>query len=261
MKWISTYGRPGGLVLLLAAAAVTLAVFGGSRLFARRQPREAHRPPQQRPGRSNGDDRRAHSTATPANDSSTGLLDQWAACERRNGDSNQADPTVEHQVIYIPVQMGALANWNPDDATAPCGRYLAAARSAVAGGQPATHLGAGGSTAPGWGRQRPVRAVRQLHARPRVPNLPLPLREDRTGREREHQLQRHRHRPEQPGVPERERQPDLRQADRRTRLVDQQLGPPRKRRRLPRRHEPQQSPAPTPTGRGPLRLTSPRPAS
>jgi hypothetical protein len=44
------------------------------------------------------------------------------------------------------------------------------------------------------------------------------------------------------GLPERERQPDLRHADRRPRLLDQQLGTPRKRRRLPRRHEPQQPP-------------------
>ena len=65
---------------------------------------------------------------------------------------------------------------------------------------------------------------------------------------REHQLQRHRNRPQQPSLPERARQPDVRHADRRTGLVDQQLGTSRKRRRLPGRNEPQQ---PAPDGGAP----------
>jgi len=74
------------------------------------------------------------SAATPAQNDSTGLA-RWAACERSHGDPDQADPTVAHQVIYIAIQMGALPGWNPQDASAPCGQYLAAAQRAVAGGQ------------------------------------------------------------------------------------------------------------------------------
>ncbi len=150
MNWISTYRRPGGLALLLAAAAVALAVFGGSG-FSHAAGLAKHTGRANSTQRSHANHGRANSTATPASDSSSGLLAQWAACERGNGDSDQADPTVEHQVIYIQVHMEALSNWNPDDATAACGQYLAAARTAVAGGQPATHLGASGSPAPGWG--------------------------------------------------------------------------------------------------------------
>ncbi len=140
MKWITTYRRSGGLALLIAAAAVALAAFGGTgSSHAAGLAKHTRRGDRARSSKANN--KRANSTATQANDSATGLLDDWAACERDNGDSNQVDPTVQHQVIYIPVQMGALANWNPDDATAPCGEYLAAARSAVAGGQPVSGWG------------------------------------------------------------------------------------------------------------------------
>lgn len=76
------------------------------------------------------------SAATLPQDNSTRLLNEWAACERSHGDSNQADPTVDHAVIYIAVQMGALPGWDPNNAAAGCGEYLTAARRAVAGGQP-----------------------------------------------------------------------------------------------------------------------------
>ncbi len=135
MKWISTCRRTGGLALLLAAAAVTLAALGGAG-SSHAASLAKHTGRRNSARRSNANHERAHSTGTPANDSSTGPLEQWAVCERGSGDSTQADPTVEHQVIYIAVQMGMLGNWNPDDATAACGGYLAAARSAVAGGPP-----------------------------------------------------------------------------------------------------------------------------
>jgi hypothetical protein len=151
-KLITTYRRSGGVAVFVAAAAVALAAFSGTGsshaagLGKRSGARSGN---SARSSKSNGGGAQfANSRAT---DGSTGLLDEWAACERGHGDSNQADPTVEHQVIYIAVQMGALAGWDPNDATAACGQYLAAARRAVAGGQPATHLGAGGSPVPGWG--------------------------------------------------------------------------------------------------------------
>lgn len=73
--------------------------------------------------------------------SSTPQLQQWAACERSHGDPNQADPTVLHQAIYIAVQPGALANWDPAADTGPCGGDLAAAERAAAGGQPVSGWG------------------------------------------------------------------------------------------------------------------------
>lgn len=108
------------------------------------------------PGRTSATSSGARSaTARPATaraaDDSTALLDGWAACERSHGDSNQTDPTVDHAVIYIAVPTGALQNWDPNNASAPCGEYLAAARNAVAGGRPAMHVGARGASAPGWG--------------------------------------------------------------------------------------------------------------
>jgi hypothetical protein len=147
---ITTDRRPGGLVVFVAAATVAAAAFSATgSSHAANLGKRSSSPSTHRGSAIHAT--RASYRAGLATDNSTRLLDQWAACERSNGDPNQADPTVEHQVIYIAAQTGALANWDPNDATATCGQYLAAARNAVAGGQPATHLGAGGSLAPGWG--------------------------------------------------------------------------------------------------------------
>jgi hypothetical protein len=85
-------------------------------------------------GKRSGDGNRSRAgAALRAKDGSTALLDTWAACERAHGDAGQADPTVEHQVIYIAVRMGALPGGESNDA---CSGYLATAQRAVAGGQP-----------------------------------------------------------------------------------------------------------------------------
>ncbi len=150
MKSITRYRRTGGLAVLVAAAAVALAGFSAAGpSHAASLAKRGHSGNRHRGSATHTS--RAGSRTKLATASSAGLLDQWAACERANGDPNQADPTVEHHVIYIAVPIGALQNWDPSDTAAACGQYLASARTAVADGPPATHLGAGGSPAPGWG--------------------------------------------------------------------------------------------------------------
>jgi hypothetical protein len=144
LKRLTTrYGRSGGLAVLVAAAAVALAAFGGtgsshaSSLGNRGGSDNSG-------GSSKTSGTGARPATTPANDNSTGLLDQWAACERGHGDSNQAIPTVDtHGVIYIAVPVEAHPVGDPHDLTGTCSEYLAAARRAVAGGQPIA----------GWGNQ------------------------------------------------------------------------------------------------------------
>jgi hypothetical protein len=68
------------------------------------------------------------------------MLDEWAACMRRHGDSGQADPVIDaSKVIEITTPAGP-ANWGQYigtyDGTGPCGNYLTAASAALRGGQP-----------------------------------------------------------------------------------------------------------------------------
>jgi hypothetical protein len=130
MKWSTTYRRTGGLALFIAAVVVTLAAIGGAG-SSRAASLAKHT------GSRTGARQAIANDARATHDSSSGLLHQWAACERRNGARDQAVPTVVHQVIYIPIHLGAQSGWNPGDVTTPaCGGYLAAARGAVAGGHP-----------------------------------------------------------------------------------------------------------------------------
>ena len=147
---ITTHPRSGGLAVLVAAAAVALVAFSATSPSHAASLAKHGRSAGNRRGAASHPSRASSRTERAANDA-TGPLEQWAACERANGDPDQADPTVEHQVIYIAVPIGALPNFDPNNASAACGQYLAAARTTVAGGQPATHPGADGSPAPGWG--------------------------------------------------------------------------------------------------------------
>ena len=134
-KLITRNRRWGGLAVFVAATAVGLVVLGGAG-----SSNAASVGKRSGSGKRTGSFETNHtavpSARPPATNNSTRLLDEWAACERARGDSAQADPTVDHAVIYIAVRIGALQNWDPDNATAPCGEYLAAARRAVTGGQP-----------------------------------------------------------------------------------------------------------------------------
>jgi hypothetical protein len=119
--------RAAVVAVVVAAAAVALAAFDGTG--------SSHAASLAKRGRSTRTDgTRARSATAQQTDATTRLLDEWTACERSNGDPNQADPTVEHAVIYIAVRMGALAGGDPT--TGACSQYLNAARRAVADGQP-----------------------------------------------------------------------------------------------------------------------------
>lgn len=132
---IPTSRRAGGLAVFVGAAAVALAAVN-----------QADSTQAANLGKRSGSGNRApisqlngsgrNPAAPGSKDHAVGLLNEWATCERSNGDPHQADPTVDHRVIYIAVHTGALQNWDPNDVTATCGESLAAARRAVAGGQP-----------------------------------------------------------------------------------------------------------------------------
>ena len=112
---------------LLLSAVLTVAIAAGA-LTALTHRHAAGRPKAHFTG--------ASSATTLPKHNSTRLLNEWGVCERGHGDSNQADPTVDHGVIYIAVRTGALPGEDPNDVTGTCGEYLTAARHAVAGGQP-----------------------------------------------------------------------------------------------------------------------------
>jgi hypothetical protein len=76
--------------------------------------------------------------STPATQSAsdvTPLLNEWAACERSNGDPDQADPTVDaNGVIWIFVPQGAQPAGDLHELTGPCSQYLAKARNELQAG-------------------------------------------------------------------------------------------------------------------------------
>lgn len=112
---------------LLVSALVTVAIAAGALTALT----DRHAPTPPKTNRSG-----ANSATTLPKDNSTRMLNEWTACERSHGNSNQANPTVDHEVIYIATRVGALPGGDPTDDTAPCSEDLAAARRAVAGGQP-----------------------------------------------------------------------------------------------------------------------------
>lgn len=76
------------------------------------------------------------STASPKGNA-TGLVDEWAACERSHGDPNQADPIIDaYGVINVTIPRGASPAGNPHDASGTCSEYLAAAQKALRAADP-----------------------------------------------------------------------------------------------------------------------------
>jgi hypothetical protein len=127
-----TYRRPGAFAALVAAA-IGLAACGGSG-----SPHVASL------GRSTGSSSSSNnSTAAQPEGNPTRLLNAWAACMRRHGDTGQADPTIDaNKVInitwspsipggYNGTNKGGQGNSGPGQY---CRSYLNAAQLALQGG-------------------------------------------------------------------------------------------------------------------------------
>ena len=68
----------------------------------------------------------------------TPLLNEWAACERSNGDPDQADPTVDaNGVIHITVPQAAQPAGDIHELTGTCSEYLAKAQNELRAANPA----------------------------------------------------------------------------------------------------------------------------
>jgi hypothetical protein len=67
----------------------------------------------------------------------TSLLNQWAACERSNGNSQQADPTVDaNGVIWVIVPQGVQLIGDLHELTGTCAQYLSEARNELRAANP-----------------------------------------------------------------------------------------------------------------------------
>lgn len=139
-----THRRSAALAVLVATAAIALAACGGSN-----SPTVASLATNAGPGGASGKSvgnssatPNASTTATPSKRDPTALVDQWAACMRRHGDPNQADPVIDsHGVINIvvpPVTGGGppVVTGGPETAKGTCSQYLAAAQRALRAANP-----------------------------------------------------------------------------------------------------------------------------
>jgi hypothetical protein len=121
-----THRRAVGLAVLAAAAVIGPAACGGS----------SSSPQVASLGKSSGG---GGGSGAAVSGNPTQLLDEWAACMRRHGDPNQADPVIdankdiEITMSDVPKPLENAVNTN----TAPCSNYMLAAQSALRGGQAA----------------------------------------------------------------------------------------------------------------------------
>jgi hypothetical protein len=128
--------QAGRLVLLVAAAALALAACSGTS----NTPQVASLGTSSGPGSnaapaSGGATSRNTSDNLPGN--VTSLLNQWAVCERSNGDPQQAVPTVDaNGVIYITIPQRAQYAGDIHDLTGTCTQYLAQAQNELRAANP-----------------------------------------------------------------------------------------------------------------------------
>jgi hypothetical protein len=126
------YRRPGGLAVLVAAAAIGLAACtsGSSNPQVASLPTSSH-------GGGAGPAATGNAATTGAAGNPTQLLNQWAACMRRLGDTSQATPTVDaNKVIHVvqPTNFSALGLGGQSGGSNSCSTYMNAASKALGGG-------------------------------------------------------------------------------------------------------------------------------
>ncbi|MGH3225009.1 MAG: hypothetical protein ACRDPY_41075, partial [Streptosporangiaceae bacterium] len=132
----------GWLTVLVAAAALTLVACGGgggapqvADLGISSGPGAGSDPGSSTAPASGG----ATSGSTPASlpGNVTPLLNEWAACERGNGNPRQADPTVDASgVIWVIVPQGAQLIGNLHELEGTCTQYLAQAQNELRAANP-----------------------------------------------------------------------------------------------------------------------------
>ncbi len=126
-----TYRRSGGFTVLVAAAALVLAACGGGSTDS---PQVASLGSSSGAGSTSGSSAAAAPGGNP-----TQLLDEWAACMRRHGAPNQADPTIDanKDIQITMINVPAALEHEVHGSTGPCSNYLLAAETALRGGQAA----------------------------------------------------------------------------------------------------------------------------
>jgi hypothetical protein len=125
-----TYRRPGGLAVLVAAAALALAACGGSTA----SPQVASLGKSNGNGTASGNGSGNSATTGPSGNPAQ-LLAKWTACMHSHGDPSQAVPTIDaSKVIHMttPLSVNIAPNGqNPDPPGAACLPYLEAASAAL----------------------------------------------------------------------------------------------------------------------------------
>lgn len=133
-------GQTRWLAVLVAVAALALAACSG----ASATPQVASLGTSSGPGdstapASGGATSRSNPASLPGN--VTSLLNQWAACERSNGNPNQIDPTVNaNGVIWVIVPRGAQLIGNLHELEGTCTQYLAQAQNEIKAANPVPPL-------------------------------------------------------------------------------------------------------------------------
>jgi hypothetical protein len=127
------YRRPGGLAVLVAAAAIGLAACSSGSS----SPQVASLGTTSSgngSGSSTGSGNGSGSSTTGLKDTPAQLLSEWTACMRSHGDPNQADPTIDiNKVIHIAAPAGytGLLGFGGKTGTNSCSPYLNAASAAL----------------------------------------------------------------------------------------------------------------------------------
>lgn len=128
-----TYRRPGGLVVLVAAAGIALAACShgpSSPQVASLGTSSAH---------GSGDPAGSGSSAAAGSKgNATHLVDEWAACMRSHGDPSQSDPMINSagDIEITMTNVSQAMSSQAHSSSGPCGHYLTTASSALRDGQP-----------------------------------------------------------------------------------------------------------------------------